>query len=175
MKQTRQVLSVRLRPIAFALIASQGAFAQNDESGGCVGLPSQAQLKAALVNAVAVETSGLNFQMWATLVDRDGVVCAVAFSGADRGSQWPGSRVISAQKANTANAFSLDGLALSTANLYSAVQPFGGSLYGLPHSNPVNAEAAYGTADDTASYGQPNDTMVGKRVGGGNVVGGGPG
>src|SRR2546425_10256428 len=63
MKQTRQVLSVRLSAIAFALIASQGAFAQNDESGGCVGLPSQAQLKAALVNAVAVETSGLNFQM----------------------------------------------------------------------------------------------------------------
>ncbi len=90
MKQTRQVLSVRLSAIAFALIASQGAFADNDESGGCVGLPSQAQLKAALVSAVAVETSGLDFQMWATVVDRDGVVCAVAFSGADRGSQWPG-------------------------------------------------------------------------------------
>src|SRR5438034_3696731 len=43
MKQTRQVLSVRLSAIAFALIASQGAFAQNDESGGCVGLPSQAR------------------------------------------------------------------------------------------------------------------------------------
>jgi len=39
-------------------------------------------------------------------------------------------RVISAQKANTANAFSLPQLALSTANLYSAVQP-GGSLFGL--------------------------------------------
>ncbi|HKC31449.1 MAG TPA: hypothetical protein VKB74_06965, partial [Burkholderiales bacterium] len=96
MKQTSKVLSVRLSAIAFALIASQGAFADDDESGGCVGLPSQAQLKAALVNAVTVETSGLNFQMWATVVDRDGVVCAVAFSGADRGSQWPGSRVISA-------------------------------------------------------------------------------
>jgi len=75
--------------------------------------------------------------MWATIVDRDGVVCAVAFSGADRGAQWPCSRVISAQKANTANAFSLDSLALSTANLYSAAQgtsaatPLGGSLYGL--------------------------------------------
>src|SRR5205809_4842778 len=175
MKQARQVLSVRLSAIAFALIASQGAFAQNDESGGCVGLPSQAQLKAALVNAVTVETSGLNFQMWATVVDRDGAVCAVAFSGADRGSQWPGSRVISAQKANTANAFSLDGLALSTANLYSAVQPFDGSLYGLQHSNPVNAAAAYGAATDTANYGQVNDVMVGKRIGGVNVFGGGLG
>jgi len=32
------------------LIASQGVFADNDESEGCVGLPSQAQLKAALAN-----------------------------------------------------------------------------------------------------------------------------
>jgi hypothetical protein len=30
---------------------------------------------------------------------------------------------------------------LSTANLYSAVQP-GGSLYGLQHSNPVDPEVA---------------------------------
>jgi len=67
------------------------------------------------------------------------VVCAVAFTGFDRGDQWPGSRVISAQKANTANAFSLPGLALSTAKLYSAVQP-GGSLYGLQHSNPVDTQ-----------------------------------
>jgi hypothetical protein len=52
--------------------------------------------------------------------------------GDERGDQWPGSRVISAQKANTANAFSLPGLALSTAQLFSAVQP-GGSLYGLQH------------------------------------------
>src|SRR5713101_57707 len=152
MKQTRQVLSVRLSAIAFALIASQAAFADDDESGGCVGLPSQAQLKAALVNAVTVETSGLNFQMWATVVDRDGIVCAVAFSGADRGAQWPGSRVISEQKANTANAFSLDGLALSTANLYAPVQPFDGSLYGLQNSNPVDAAAAYGTAGDAPKY-----------------------
>jgi hypothetical protein len=72
--------------------------------------------------------------MWATVVNRDGVVCAVAFTGNGRGDQWPGSRVISAQKANTANAFSLPALALSTANLYTAVQP-GGSLYGLQAGN----------------------------------------
>ena len=142
---------------------------------GCAGLPDQATLRSALISAVAAESSGLNNQMWATVVDRDGVVCAVAFSGADRGAQWPGSRVISAQKANTANAFSLDGLALSTANLYSAVQPFGGSLYGLQHSNPVDAPAAYGAAADTVNYGQPNDVMVGKRIGGVNVFGGGLG
>jgi len=98
------------------------------------------------------------------------VVCAVAFSGADRGSQWPGSRVISAQKANTANAFSLDGLALSTANLYSAVQP-GGRLYGLQHSNPVDTGVAY--MGPSASYGTASDPMVGRKIGGVNVFGGG--
>jgi uncharacterized protein GlcG (DUF336 family) len=108
--------------------------------------------------------------MWGTIVNRDGVVCAVAFTGSDRGDQWPGSRVISAQKANTANAFSLPGLALSTANLYTAVQP-GGSLYGLQHSNPVSAAVAYG--GDPADYGQPNDPMLGGRIGGVNVFGGG--
>ena len=113
----------------------------NQGSNGCRNLPGYSALKTALTLATAAESSGLNNQMWATIVDRDGVVCAVAFSGTNRGAQWPGSRVISAQKANTANAFSLDassnsggsgqanGLALSTANLYSAVQARHGSLY----------------------------------------------
>jgi uncharacterized protein GlcG (DUF336 family) len=94
----------------------------------------------------------------------------VAFTGNTRGDQWPGSRAISAQKANTANAFSLAGLALSTANLYSAVQP-GGSLYGLQHSNPVDTGVAYG--GDSSDYGQFNDPMIGKKIGGVNVFGGG--
>ena len=150
--------------------------------GSCPGLPSQPQLKAALDAAVQTETSGLNNHMWATVVNRDGLVCAVAFSGVDRSAQWPGSRVISAQKANTANAFNLDnhsssngsgqpsGLALSTANLYSATQP-GGSLYGLQHSNPVDTGAAY--KGPSASYGTPGDPLVGFKVGGVNVFGGG--
>lgn len=137
-------------------------------AGGSV----HSQLKSALVAAVAAEGEGLDFDMWATIVDRDGVVCAVAFSGGDRGAQWPGSRVISAQKANTANAFSLNGLALSTANLFSAVQP-GGSLYGLQHSNPVDTETAY--RGNPVHYGQANDPMLGRRIGGVNVFGGGLG
>ena len=138
----------------------------------CRGLPSHSELSQALSDAVDAESSGLDFDMWATVVNRDGVVCAVAFSGGDRGSQWPGSRVISAQKANTANAFSLDVLALSTANLYSAVQP-GGSLYGLQHSNPVDTKVAY--SGRSTRYGQRNDPMVGKKIGGVNVFGGGLG
>jgi len=115
---------------------------------------------------------GLNLDMWGTVVNRDGIVCAVAFTGADRGAQWPGSRVISAQKANTANAFSLPNLALSTANLFTATQP-GGSLFGLQESNPLSTDAAY--SGNASNYGRHNDPMVGSRIGGINVFGGGVG
>src|SRR5690242_14681463 len=137
---------------------------------GCAGLPSHDQLEDALDFARAQANGGFNLDMWATVVNRDGVVCEVAFTGGNRGAQWPGSRVISAQKANTANAFSLPGLALSTANLYAAVQP-GGSLYGLQHSNPVDTGVAYG--GNSANNGKPNDPMVGGKIGGVNVFGGG--
>src|SRR5213078_5258148 len=106
---------------------------------------------AALATARNAANGGFNLDMWATVVNRDGVVCAVAFTGVNRGDQWPGSRVISAQKSNTANAFSLPKLALSTANLFSAVNP-GGSLYGLQHSNPVDTDVAYGGSPN--NYGQ---------------------
>ena len=133
-------------------------------------LPNHSELQKTLKTVVKEKNGGFGLNMWATIVDRDGVVKAVVFSGDNRSDQWPGSRVISAQKANTANAFSLPGLALSTANLYYAVQP-GGSLYGLQHSNPVNAAVAYlGPSKD---IGTANDPMVGYKIGGVNVFGGG--
>src|ERR1700691_6761199 len=123
------------RLLVVTLAVGLGALNLAAQAQDCFKLPGFAALQSTLAAATAAETSGLNNQMWATIVDRDGVVCAVAFSGVNRGAQWPGSRVSSAQKANTANSFSLDtssnsagsgqpkGLALSTANLYSAVQP----------------------------------------------------
>lgn len=167
-----------------ALGSAAGTSHAQPAGGGCSALPTHGTLKAALEKATAEEKSGLNNHMWATIVDRDGVVCAVAFSGSDRAAQWPASRVISAQKASTASSLGLDsssnsagsgqanGLALSTANLYSAVQP-GGSLYGLQASNPVNTAVAY--AGPYASYGTAKDPMVRNRVGGINVFGGGLG
>lgn len=153
--------------LAAGLIALSSASVDAKE---CAGLPDHATLKKALVSARNEANGGLNLDMWATLVDRSGKVCAVAFTGETVDSQWPGSRVISAQKANTANAFSLKGLALSTANLYSAVQP-GGSLFGLQESNPVNVEAAY--EGNVKNFGSAKDPMVGERIGGVNVFGGG--
>ncbi len=127
-------------------------------------------LKAALVEARNEANGGFNLNMWAAVVDRSGLVVAVVFTGATATDQWPGSRVIAAQKANTANAFSLPHLALSTANLYAASQP-GGTLFGLQEANPTNDDVAYG--GDAADYGTREDFMVGKRIGGTNVFGGG--
>ncbi len=157
-----------------SLILGAGTARADDDgrANPCNALPSHTALRSALVAAQGAANGGFGLGMWATVVNRDGVVCAVAFTGGDRGDQWPGSRVISAQKANTANAFSLPGLALSTANIYSAVQP-GGSLFGLQESNPVNVDVAYG--GNSADNGQANDPMVGGKIGGVNVFGGGLG
>jgi hypothetical protein len=157
--------------IAGALAGDRSSdVADTGSIAGCAGLPGHAALRSALVNARGLDNGGYDLDMWGALVNRDGIVCAVAFTGTDRGRQWPGSRVIAAQKANTANAFSLPILALSTANLWAAVQP-GGSLYGLQHSNPVNTSAAY--EGPASAFGQPDDPMVGQRIGGVNVFGGG--
>ncbi len=161
---TRSVLSTLLLALTSVGVAQ----------AACQGLPSHADLTAALALAQGEDNGGFGLNMWGTIVDRDGVVCAVAMTGGDRGDQWPGSRVISAQKANTANSFSLPGLALSTANLWEATQP-GGSLFGLQFSNPVDPSVAYGTGGsaNAAKYGTANDPLVGRQIGGVNVFGGG--
>ena len=163
-----------------SVLALPTAGAWADGNGNtCSQLPDHASLKLALENVVTLGgNGGFGNDMWGTLVNRDGVVCAVAFTGDDRDDQWPGSRVISAQKANTASAFSLKGAypnvpvgrALSSGNLYGLVLP-GGSLFGLQFSNPVSPNAAYD--GNSSNYGRPNDPMVGRKIGGVNVFGGG--
>jgi uncharacterized protein GlcG (DUF336 family) len=165
----RTALCIALLMITFTLTACRcgGGYRGEDAAE----FPSHAELKAALKTVVdKKDNGGFNLQMWATIVDRDGVVVMVAFSGDHRGDQWPGSRVISAQKANTANAFSLPGLAISTAQLFSATQP-GQSLFGLQFSNPVNPKVGYGGCP--LYVGTEKDGMVGRRIGGVNVFGGG--
>lgn len=147
-----------------------GTIAIQAEAKTCKEMPNHDTIKKALTEARKQTNGGFNLDMWATVVDRSGTVCAVVTTGDKWDAQWPGSRVISAQKANTANAFSLPGLALSTGNLYSAVQP-GGSLFGLQESNPVNTQVAY--KGNPTSFGSGKDPMVGERIGGVNVFGGG--
>ena len=165
------------RTMSVLALAGATLFAQEGGEGNnranCRDLPSHTLLKIALASAVRQgPNGGLGFHMWGTVVNRDGEVCAVVYTGPDRNAQWPGSRVISAQKAHTANAFSLPGFALSTANLYFPTQP-GSTLFELTQSNPVDTGAAY--AGSPSNYGQPNDPMTNKKVGGINVFGGGLG
>src|SRR4051794_13045648 len=171
-------MSIRRRKntpiIIAALLFGPAAWAQSPPpTAGCDKVPDQGKLRAAL-QAVVKEgkaaNSGLGNQEWAAVVNRDGIVCAVAFSGPDRGAEWPGSRLIAAEKANTANALSGPNFALSTANLYFPSQPEQ-SLYGLTATAPPNAQAVFGGSPQ--QFGQPDDPMVGKPIGGIVVFGGG--
>jgi uncharacterized protein GlcG (DUF336 family) len=160
--------------LALVLLAAGLTFSGIQAQAECKDL-SYSQLQSAANAALAsASTGGLALNMWATFVDETGKVCSVVNTGVKGklagNSQWLGSRVISAQKANTGNAFSLDGLAISSGALFAAVQP-GGSLFGLQESNPVNAEDAY--RGSPSNYGKKEDPLVGKRVGGINVFGGG--
>jgi uncharacterized protein GlcG (DUF336 family) len=168
-------------PIVLGAALALGTLQARTALADCRDLPSHADLQAQLEAVVdGADNAGLGNEMWGTIVDRDGIVCAVAFSGDALGDQWPGSRVISAQKANTANAFSLEGVypdlptdvgrALATGNLYGLVLEQG-SLFGLQFSNPVDPAVAY--QDPPQRFGQSNDPMTGKAIGGVNVFGGG--
>jgi uncharacterized protein GlcG (DUF336 family) len=116
----------------------------------CSGLPSVSQLKSFLSGAASgtgisaslgpgTGAGGLfgGARMWAAVVERNGEICAFTTSTPDPTQVWPGSQQIAKAKAYTANAFSLDTLALSTARLYTFVQP-GHSLFGLNNSNPFD-------------------------------------
>ena len=120
-------------------------------------------LRASVKPSGGPSNGGLDNHMWAAVVDRQGVVRAVCYSGAELGDQWPGSRAIAIEKANTANALSLSAFAFSTANLYAGSQP-GGFLYGLLQTNPVDTATMYG--GDSRLYGTANDPMVGKKASG---------
>jgi uncharacterized protein GlcG (DUF336 family) len=151
------------------LTCTATAIAQNPHD--CSTVPSYERLKETLAKVVKEgkgANGGLGNQEWGTVVNRDGIVCAVVYTGPNRGAEWPGSRVVSAEKANTANAFSTSNFALSTGNLFAAAQP-GQSLYSIV--SPPNAAVA--TTGDPQKYGQSDDPMVGKSIGGVIVFGGG--
>jgi len=142
------------------------------KEGSCDFVDRQ-RLENALKEVVignGAQNHGLGNNMWATIVSADGEVCEVVFSGEDRFDQWRLSRVISAQKANTAASLCLPGFALSTANLFQPTQP-GQFLFGLQESNPVDSEVAYGGHPE--EFGSHHDPMKGGLVGGVNVFGGG--
>lgn len=142
-----------LRLLVGVLMISSGPISSRLWAQSCSGLPTATTLKTLLGNAATgtgvssalgpgTGVGGLfgGQRMWAAVVNRNGDLCAFVTSTADPKQVWPGSQAIAKAKAYTANAFSLDALALSTARLYTLVQP-GHSLFGLNDSNPFDPSA----------------------------------
>ncbi len=173
-----------IKSLSFALGAAALALANQSAVATCTDIIN-AYNKAdnyaggSAINAVVGDTKtngGYGLPMWLTGVDETGLICAIVNTSGKTGSanignySWLGSRVISAQKANTANDFSLNGFSISTANLYGLTLP-GGSLYELSVSNPIDAGLAYlGTP---STWGTAADPLIYQRIGGVNVFGGG--
>ena len=170
--------------ITGALVSSlgpAGSVVKATTNSKCQGLPNEAALKAFLVAAPSTGgTAGGLFngtRMWGAVVNRNSELCTFATSTADPTQVWPGSQAIAKAKAYTANAFSNDSLALSTALLYTFTQP-GHSLWSLGQSNLFNP----------ALLAPPSGNAGGKELiaggliffgggvplydGGGNIVGG---
>jgi uncharacterized protein GlcG (DUF336 family) len=163
------------KKLIIALVAScafSGISNWGQSKVDCSALPDAGKLRSIVQGVVhegASKNGGLGNQEWAAVLNRDGIVCDIVFTGTTRADQWGGSRVIAASKANTANGLSGNSYALSTANVFAASQP-GQSLYSLATSQPPNPAAVYGEA---ATFGTTNDPMVGKAIGGIIVFAGG--
>jgi uncharacterized protein GlcG (DUF336 family) len=124
---------------AIAILAGVSfAWMRIDALGSDSPLPTSSQLTQALTSAPSTggDAGGLfhGSRMWAAVVNRSGDVVVAVTSTSDPTQVWPGSEAIAKSKAYTANAFSLDSLALSTAQLYTFTQP-GHSLFTLGQSN----------------------------------------
>lgn len=146
MKTRALFLAVTLGLVIAMSSATNFSFADDDKDKNgkdCHGLPGETQLRQFLVAAPGHggNAGGLFFgtRMWAAVVNRNGDVCAFTTSTTDPTQVWPGSQAIAKSKAYTANAFSLDTLALSTALLYTFTQP-GHSLWSLGGSNLFDPE-----------------------------------
>jgi len=124
-------------------------------AANCTDLPSESALKAAMIASAGTTAGGLfgGARMWAAVVNRDGEVCGAVTSTGDPTQVWPGSQAIAKAKAYTANAFSLDALALSTAMLYTFTQP-GHSLNSLGQSNLFNPSALAPPTGQAGGLGQ---------------------
>ncbi len=138
-------------------------------SGDCGDLPSSDDLKNFVRQAPGDggPVGGMfgGKMEWVAVVNRRGVLCAVAVETEAPESSWLGSAGIAKAKAYTANAFSTDTQPVSTARLYTMAQP-GHSLYGAANGNPFNP-ACLASADDAVDAGK------GKVCGGTIVFGGG--
>jgi uncharacterized protein GlcG (DUF336 family) len=114
---------------------------QGAADASCRNLPAAGDLKKWLRQAPSEggDAGGLfsGKMEWASIVNRNGEICATSVATDDPASAWPGSQAIAKAKAYTANAYSTDSLPLSTARLYTLTQP-GHSLWGVAQPNPFS-------------------------------------
>jgi hypothetical protein len=134
----REYVVATTMAVTLIMSGATAARAWDGQPGDDNSQPASCQIQSSVVEnlqaqlAVVVKEPDQNGglfkpnRMWSAIVDRVGTLCSVIVTG----DAWPGSRAIAIAKATTANGFSNDALALSTANLYGPTQP-GGSLYGL--------------------------------------------
>ena len=64
-----------------ALVVGGSAVSTLAPQVSCAGRPAQAQLTAEFKAARAADNGGFNLDMWGTVVNRLGEVCAVVFTG----------------------------------------------------------------------------------------------
>jgi uncharacterized protein GlcG (DUF336 family) len=113
-----------------------------EHAAGCADVMTESDLRKYLAMAPDSGEAGGLFHgraEWAAVVNRNGEVCAIIAPNDSIGGRWPGSRNIARAKAFTANGFSTDTLAFSTARLYTLTQP-GHSLWGVGQPEPFRTE-----------------------------------
>jgi len=179
--------------LLFSLVSCNDSGAQAQQASSCPGLPTAAELKAALMQVVPggapgipSPSSGVGAPVWLTLVDSSGKVCAVVHSvlltdpSEVTNVLAIAHRVVSAQKAATANALSRGpvggspGIGVSTAPLAHSARtgwPTGSELSsGLDALVNTQVDPFEG---DPTTWGTGIDPLIGQRVGGNTALPGG--
>src|SRR5947207_3244049 len=76
---SKNVVSVMSLALGSLLVLGVGVARADDEDrpNPCGSVPSHAAVRMALEQARAQANGGFNLEMWATVVNRDGIVCVV--------------------------------------------------------------------------------------------------
>ena len=186
------IMNKAINLLAPALLLVGMSHSAQSMANTCKDLPTYAELKAALQEVIPLNTvnlatgvssdaslnGGVGAPEWLSLVDTSGTVCAVVHSLPEKtdvttklGIMHRPSSIFAAE---TANSYSRDGIGVSTANLYLHVanqQGFDAEISsGLLGLNSASIDV-YGGKPTT--WGTEKDPLVGKRVGGSFMLGGG--
>ena len=79
---TKRIVAVTSLVLGSIMLSATAVHAGPDgRTGACSQLPGHSALKAALTSARQAVNGGFDLDMWGTIVNRDGIVCAVAFTG----------------------------------------------------------------------------------------------